>query len=361
MKRNLIGIIALVLVLTMMFSLVACSDQKKEGEATDTPVASEPEKTEDPSSGDPGDDDKEYTIVMVAKMDGIAFFDSLRAGVEQFAKDTPGVTAYQIAPEKVDGAKQIAMVEDLIAQGVDAILVTPSDPLSMKQVLQKARDAGIVVVSLEGTNIGDAVDYDVEAVIGSEFGVLFGECIADAMGGEGKYAYQVGGLTMITHMEWFNACTAYLAENHPNMELVNAEPYETENNAQIAIDKTTEAMAAFPDLKGFVGSGFAVGIAQALREKDRGDLGLVVLGCPSEMGDFIKDGTINYGLMWKPADSGYAAAAVAYAKLTGVPIDENFSVNKPGYEKFTFDGNIMYGNGGIVFTKDNIDDPDLFF
>ena len=83
----------------------------------------------------------DYEIVMVAKHEGISWFDDMRTGVEEFGKDY-GVKAYQIAPEGGDPAKQVQMVEDLIAKGVDAILVVPNDPTSMEPVLKKAKEAG---------------------------------------------------------------------------------------------------------------------------------------------------------------------------------------------------------------------------
>jgi len=84
---------------------------------------------------------KKLEIVMCAKQEGISWFDDMRIGVNQFGKDFD-VNAYQIAPETGDPAKQAQMVESLVAKRVDAILVVPNDPQSMKPVLQEARRGG---------------------------------------------------------------------------------------------------------------------------------------------------------------------------------------------------------------------------
>ena len=45
-----------------------------------------------------------YEIVMVVKLEGVAWFDNMRLGIEQFAKDHPDVNAYQIGADTADPA-----------------------------------------------------------------------------------------------------------------------------------------------------------------------------------------------------------------------------------------------------------------
>lgn len=348
MKINARKLTAIMLVMIMSFSMVAC--QQAAEPAVEPEVVAEAAQEDVAATGD-----EEFTIVMVAKMDGIAWFDDVRRGVEQYGKDTPGVTSYQIAPETCDNAKQIAMVEDLIAQDVDAIIVIPNDPVAMKPVLQKARDAGIIVISNEASNISDVVDYDVEAFRNEDYGRMYGEKLAEAMGGKGQYAYQVGGLTMTTHMQWYDACTQYLQENYPEMVAISEEPFEDNNDMDTAYNKAMEVMAAYPDLKGYVGSGLGLGVGMALREKGRSDIALVSLGSPSEMGDLIKEGFIDYGMGWVPGDTAYVCCAIAHAMLTGQD-PQTVAVDLPGYESLEFDGNIVYGNAITIWTADNVDD-----
>ena len=104
-------------------------------------------------------------IVMVAKHEGISWFDDMRDGVEAFGREHADVTAYQIAPEGGDPARQVQMVEDLIAKGVDAILIVPNDPVSMIPVIERAKAAGIVVVSHEAESLAGVVDWNMEAFL----------------------------------------------------------------------------------------------------------------------------------------------------------------------------------------------------
>lgn len=51
--------------------------------------------------------------------------------------------------DESDVAAQIAIVEQMIAQHVDAIVIAPADSKALLQVCRKARDAGIVVVNID--------------------------------------------------------------------------------------------------------------------------------------------------------------------------------------------------------------------
>lgn len=82
-------------------------------------------------------EDTDFEIVMVVKLEGVAWFDNMRLGVEEFAKET-GVNAYQIGAATADPASQIALIEDLIAKKVDAIIVVPNDPVALEPVFKKS-------------------------------------------------------------------------------------------------------------------------------------------------------------------------------------------------------------------------------
>ena len=111
---------------------------------------------------------KTWTIVNVPKVSGIAWFDRMNEGVKRFAEDT-GHNAYQVGPSRADAALQVQIVEDLIAQGVDAITIVPFSVEPLEPVLRKAREAGIVVIGHEGSNLQN-VDWDLEAFVNEAYG-----------------------------------------------------------------------------------------------------------------------------------------------------------------------------------------------
>jgi simple sugar transport system substrate-binding protein len=122
-------------------------------------------------------DISEYTVVMIVKQSD-PWFDDMEAGVNKLKEDT-GLNAYVLTPESGDPALQIAIMEDLISQGVDAICIVPNDPQALIPTIKKAREAGIAVVTHEAPGIADSVDMDVEAFVNADFGALMGKAVVD--------------------------------------------------------------------------------------------------------------------------------------------------------------------------------------
>lgn len=314
-------------------------------------------------------EDGQLEIVMVAKHEGISWFDDMRLGVEEFGEEFEDVNAYQIAPEGGDPARQNQMVEDLISQGVDAILVVPNDPEAMIPVLRRAREAGIVVVSHEAEQLvrdhDGVVDYNMEAFTNHDFGRLMGESLAREMDCEGEFVGQVGGLTMETHMQWYRGLMDYVEENCPDMEFVLDQPVEDWNTEQDAYDNARELLSSYPDIKGMFGNSASSTImnAQVIEEEGLEDeIAAVGLTLPSMAEEYIRNGSLRQGQAWRPADAGYVAAHIAYLHLTGQKIEPGMDLERDGYEDIRVeeDGQLIFGDAPLVFDQSNIDDM-LYF
>ena len=300
----------------------------------------------------PGD----ITIVMIVKQSD-PWFDDMELGINQFKADT-GVNAYTLTPESGDPALQIAIMENLIAQQVDAITIVPNDPKAMIPVIQKAREAGIVVITHEAPDIAEHVDLDIEAFRNEDFGILMGKSLAEKMGGKGKYAGFVGGLTMTTHMEWYNAAVKYIEENYPEMKNISKEPYVDENNLQVAYNRSLEILRVHPDIGGFFDcSAHGAGIAQAVRERGRSeDVVVASLAIPSMSATFLKDCSMDHGQAWRPADAGYATVYAAYKLVVGEEVVTGTNLKATGYEDVVVEDRIVYGYAPLVITAENVDD-----
>jgi len=213
-----------------------------------------------------------YQIATVPKVEGISWFEAMADGVAQFDSDFGDeVEAWQIGPDTEDAAKQIQIIEDLIAQEVDAIVVVPNDPQAVAPTLAKAREHGIVVVTHEAPALAgtESVDYDLESFDNAEFGQVMGEQLAECMGGEGTYLGMVGSLTSETHMAWYNAAEEYLTANYPDITLLTENPYEDSNDDATARANALEILRAYPDLGGYVNGSVSANsnMAAVLKEK----------------------------------------------------------------------------------------------
>ena len=298
-----------------------------------------------------------YKIATIPKIDGITWFDDMKRGVNQFNTDFGSeVEAWQIGPDSEDAAKQVQIIEDLIAQNVDAIVVVPNDPLALEPVLTKARQQGIVVISHEGPALAEteAVDYDLEAFSNDAFGELMGRKLVEGMGKDsGTFVGEVGSLTSETHMAWYNAAVKWLAENYPNIKPVQAQPYEDANDDAKARSNAIEILKKYPKLDGMISCSVSAGsnMAQVLKEKKIKTVTLSQLTLPSVGGPYIEEGWIYSGQAWEPAGAGYAGNMLALRILKGEKIDSTVDLKWNNYTASTVDGKIVIGDAILQFQK----------
>lgn len=258
---------------------------------------------------------------VVVKIGGIPWFNAMEQGIEEQA-EALGVEAEMIGPTSADPALQVRAIEDLIARGVDVIGVVPNDEAALEPVLQKARDAGIIVVSHEGPGLQN-VDWNFELASATGFGEAHAQQLADLMGGEGQYAVFVGSLTVPLHNAWADAAIAYLQENHPNMTPVG-ERYGVAENVDDSRRTALDLMAANPDLKGFLafGSQGPIGAGRAIEERRAvGEVFVVGPFSPGQGRDLIKEGAISGGYMWNPMEAGRVFVTLGDMLADGAPIE----------------------------------------
>jgi fructose transport system substrate-binding protein len=92
---------------------------------------------------------EEPIVGLITKTNNNPFFVKMKEGAEAKAKEV-GVELRSFAG-KYDGDNdtQVAAVESLIAAGAKGILITPSDTKAIVPTIQKAREAGILVIALD--------------------------------------------------------------------------------------------------------------------------------------------------------------------------------------------------------------------
>ena len=235
-----------------------------------------------------------WEIVVVPKDASNPWFVRMEVGVDEYAAAHPENTIYQRGTPEIDATLQAQLVQDLIAQDVDAICVVPVDPESLEPVLEQARAAGIVVIAHEGASLVN-VDYDIEAFNNAAYGAFIMENLAQAMGGEGVYTTMVAHVTNASHNEWADGGVAYATENYPNMTLLEEEPrVESEDNGDVAYNVAKELFNKYPDLKGIMGtSSFdAPGVARAIEELGlTGKVFTSGTGMPADNAELLKSGS----------------------------------------------------------------------
>ena len=305
---------------------------------------------------------KTYTIATVVKVDGIAWFDRMREGVNQFKTDT-GQDTFEVGPSAADAAAQVQIVENLIAQGVDAICIVPFSVEAVEPVLQKARDRGIVVISHEASNIQN-VDFDIEAFDNKAYGAKLMENLGKQMGGKGDYVATVGSLTSKSQNEWVDGAVEYQKAHFPDMKLVTNR-LETYDDANQDYNKLKEALTTYPKVSGILGAPMptSAGAGRLIAERNlKGKVFFSGTGLVSVAGQYLKQGDIDYIQFWDPAAAGYVMNELAVMALQkkGADIKAGLDLGLPGYTDLKVPdpklANHLYGAGWVSVTTANMAD-----
>lgn len=307
------------------------------------------------------EENKDYEIVVVPKDASNPWFVRMDTGVKEYAEENEMPNVYQKGTDVIDATKQAQLVQDLIAQGVDAICVVPVDPQSLEPVLKQARDAGIVVVAHEGASL-ENVDYDIEAFSNSGYGAFIMDNLAKSMGEEGLYTTMVADVTNASHNEWADAGVEHQKEAYPNMTLLEEEPrVESHDNGDTAYNVAKELLKKYPDLKGIMGtSSFdAPGIARAIQELGlEGKVFTSGTGMPADNAELLKSGAVDSLTLWDPANAGKAMISLALKLLNGEEIGDTVDLGVEGYNTMTFrEGSetVLEGEAWVVIDAENVD------
>ncbi|WP_321870770.1 substrate-binding domain-containing protein [Burkholderia ubonensis] len=292
-------------------------------------------------------------IGVVVKIGGIPWFNAMDAGIKKRAEQL-GVKAFMVGPTSADPALQVRAIEDLIAQRVDVIGVVPNDAEVLEPVLQRARAAGIKVITHESPKQKNA-DWNFELASAQGFGEAYAKKLASAVGGKGEYAVFVGSLTVPLHNAWADAAIAYLKANYPDMKLVG-DRYGVAEDVDASRKTALDLMRAHPNLKAILafGSQGPIGAARAVAERQaKGKL--VVLGpfSPGQGRRLVRDGVLTGGYMWNPEQAGEVFVTLGTMVAKRQPIKDGTTI--PGLGVVHPEGHNLIVNQLVDLNEKTVD------
>ena len=224
----------------------------------------------------------------------------------------------------LDVVKQISQIEDLVAQGVDAIFLNPVDWQAVAPGLMAAQEAGIPIINV------DAPVYDEELVacIVASDNLAAGLVCAEDMlkrlpkGGE---AIILGHPTTKTGIDRI-ANFKKVIEEHPEFT-IGAED-SSEGQLEIAMPKMENIIQAHPNMAVVmcVNDPTARGVIQALKAADmKGVLIYGVDGSPDAK-KAIKEGDMTGTAAQSPINIGKIGVDMAYKILGGEKVEKHVPV-----------------------------------
>ena len=220
---------------------------------------------------------------------GNPFFVQVVKGAEAKAKEIggDGVTVTAVSAD-YDLAKQFTQFDNFIASGVDMIVVNASDPEAIQPAIQRAKDAGIVVVAVDVSAAGADATVQTNNV---EAGQKACEYLAQKLGGKGNVAI-MNGPPVSAVIDRVNGCKEVLAKS-PDITVVS----DTQNgkgSREGGLEVMIGLLTATPDLAGVftINDPQAIGADLAAKQLGRTDLVITSVDGAPDIEDALKSETL---------------------------------------------------------------------
>lgn len=331
MKRK----IALALAAVLTFGMVLAGCGNKEDAGSQGEAGTNVEKTEEqaetesnaevaeaPAENDAND--AEGPVIGLSMHCSSSFFDGVISGVEKYVEENGGKIIN--VDGRSDANYQMGVIEDFIAQDVDAVIYCPVDAVAATPALKLLKNAGIPII-----NVDSAVEaYDmIDAFIATdnyEAGYISGEALVKNKPEGGKVAildYPINDAAVQRATGFYDAI-----KDHGFEVVAQLEAGVTPDKGKSVAE---DVMQAHPDLTAIfvICDDSAQGAYAAIKSSGL-DVSLYsVNGGPESKAAFREDGEDG---VWKcsPAQSpetiGYKGAEAAYKLIKGEEIEKEIFI-----------------------------------
>ncbi|WP_416147614.1 ribose ABC transporter substrate-binding protein RbsB [Salipaludibacillus sp. HK11] len=298
MKKALLWMMVVVLGIVLM----ACS--------TDGP-GSNGANDEDNTGGD-----GEYTIGFSISTLNNPFFVTLQEGAEEKAEEL-GVELIMVDAQD-DNAKQVSDVEDLIQQGVDLILINPTDSASVISAVELANADDIPVITVDRGADGGEIKAHIASdnVAGGE---MAGEFLVDLVG-EGAEVAELEGIPGSSAArergEGFNNIAG------DSLDVVTSQSANFDRAEGLTVMENI--LQSNPDIKGVFAHNdeMALGALEAIEASGNDDIVIVGFDATDDAVAAVEDGRLAGTVAQQPVLIGEEALDAALALLNGDTVEE---------------------------------------
>jgi ribose transport system substrate-binding protein len=266
-------------------------------------------------------------VAVIIKATDSDFWQYVLVGAENYAKENPtkvSVTTYG-PPSEADIDKQVAILEDVINSGPDAIVIASTSSDASVPAIERAVSMGIPVITIDNKVNTDKVTSHL-ATNNKKGGANAADMLVQRLKElkkplKGKVALisAMAGVQVLTDRD--SGFAEQLKKLAPNVQVLPTRYID--NDIMKALAAAEDLLTANADLLGFFADNnhSGDGVARAIRERNLGDkIAAVAFDSDPEEVQSLKDGILYalilqdpYGMGYKGVDS--ALQAIAKKKL----------------------------------------------
>ena len=301
---------ALALSLVMALSLVAC------GQKEETP-AETPEETPAETPAETSD----IEVAVVLKTLASEYWGYVKAGCDAAAADL-GITVTVVGPgAESDIEGQVAMIEQQIGAGCDAIVCAPNDAGAAAGALQAALDAGIPVLSVD-TNVGIEGQTSFVGTSNVDAAYEGAKWAIEQVGSDAKaviiYGQEGDNTSNMRREGYEKACT------EAGVEVLSA--LSGQNTTDGATKTMEDLLNAYPDQIKMVfchNDDTAIGAMNACKNAGVTDMTIVGFDGNASAVDLILAGEmVKATVAQQPYEMGYQVVEAAVKAINGETVEE---------------------------------------
>ncbi len=270
-------------------------------------------------------------IPLVSKGFQHQFWQAVKAGAEQAAKDLNVKVSFEGPESEAMVDKQIDMLSAALAKKPQALGFAALDSQAATPLLRKAKASNIPVVAFDS-----GVDSDIPVTTATTDNIAAAALAADKLaaliGGEGEVAVVVHDQTSRTGIDRRDGFVNRIKAAHPKVSIVDVQYGGGDHLKSTEITKSI--LQAHPKLKGMFGAneGSAIGVVNGSREMKRK---IVIVGYDSGKAqkDAIMDGTMAGAITQNPVGIGYKTVEAAVKALKGESLPKIIDTGFYWYDK----------------------------
>jgi ribose transport system substrate-binding protein len=281
------------------------------------------------------------TVAVVPKATAHLFWVTVHAGAAAAGRDFDVDVLWNGPSAETDYARQVQIVDSMIARQVDGLVVAAQDRTTLNASLDRAAAAHIPVTVFDsGVDSTNYMSYI--ATNNFEGGQVAARKLGTLLNGKGKLAMLMNAPGSKSTMDRESGFEEVLRKEFPGMEIV-ARQFSMSDRAK-AMAAAENFLTAQPDLDGMFASSEPSSVGAALALKSRGLAGkvkLVAFDASEELVADLKDGSIDALVAQDPFKMGYDAVKTLADKWKG------------GTPPKTIDLNAR------VVTKSDLDQPEI--
>lgn len=263
-----------------------------------------------------------YKLGLITKFP-VDFFFIIEDAAKAWAADHPDVELITGMGESgSDDEGVIALIESMVAQGVDGIAITPTGP-AVTDALQAAVDAGVEIVLIDN----DLPDWDGKsAVVATDNfagGVLAGEWLAENL----PAGSTIGVLEGVAGVPALDARVEGMIEGLGDADITIVSQTPTDCDQVKGVAAAEDLLTAYPDVSAIYGACGPpiIGALQAIQNAGIAPDAIVVVGFDASGDEVaaIAAGTQDASVAQFPPKMGELGMATLYQAVQGAEVEVN--------------------------------------